>query len=65
MHTEREMINLLKSCRNMLDDLIDKKPGIEGIEFGSTTIGKLRAELYNFFLRAELYNYRDVDKDSN
>ena len=43
-----EQAMLLRECRSMLDDLISKKPGIEYLTCGSTTVGNLRASLYKY-----------------
>ena len=43
-----EQAALLRECRAALDDLIAKKPGIEALQCGSTTLGNLRAELYKY-----------------
>jgi hypothetical protein len=40
-----EQAMLLRECRAALDDLVKKKPGIEALHCGSTTIGNLRASL--------------------
>jgi len=41
-----EKVKLLRECRLALDELIIKKPGIESLVCGSTTLGNLRAELH-------------------
>jgi len=43
-----EQAALLRECRSALDDLIKKKPGIEALICGSTTLGNLRASLYDY-----------------
>lgn len=43
-----EQAALLRECRAALDALIAKKPGLAGLECGSTTLGNLRAELYEY-----------------
>ena len=43
-----EQAMLLRECRSALDDLIKKKPGIEALLCGSTTLGNLRASLYDY-----------------
>lgn len=43
-----EQAKLLRECRAMLDELIEKKVGIESLVCGSTTIGNLRAELHKY-----------------
>lgn len=43
-----EQAALLRECRAALDDLIKKKPGIEALLCGSTTLGNLRASLYDY-----------------
>lgn len=40
-----EQAMLLRECRAALDDLVKKKPGIEALLCGSTTIGNLRVSL--------------------
>lgn len=42
-----EQAQLLRECRCALDDLIFQKPGIEALLCGTTTIGNLRASLYD------------------
>lgn len=51
--SEHEKLNneykaLLRECRFALDELIKKRPGIEGLLCGCTTIGNLRAKLFDF-----------------
>lgn len=43
-----EEVRLLRECRLALDELIIKKPGIEALTCGSTTLGNLRAELHQY-----------------
>ena len=39
---------LLRECRAAIDSLIAQKPGLTGLVCGSTTLGNLRASLYDF-----------------
>lgn len=39
---------LLRECAAALEDLIKKKPGIEALVCGSTTLGNLRVELREY-----------------
>lgn len=39
---------LLRSCRKALDVLLESKPLFGAIDFGTNTIGNLRAELYPY-----------------
>lgn len=48
MKTYDEQAALLRECRAALEELIRKKPGIEALHCGSTTLGNLRAELYDY-----------------
>lgn len=43
-----EQAALLRECRAALDDLIAQRPTISTLKCGSTTLGNLRAELYNY-----------------
>jgi hypothetical protein len=43
-----EQAALLRECRLAIDELIKKKPMIAGLICGSTTIGNLRASLYEY-----------------
>jgi len=43
-----EQAALLRECRVALDDLIKKKPALAGLLCGSTTLGNLRAMLYEY-----------------
>lgn len=43
-----EQAALLRECRRALDDLLAKKPMMAGMLCGSTTLGNLRASLYEF-----------------
>jgi len=43
-----EQAALLRECRLALDELLKKKPMMAGLICGSTTLGNLRAELYNY-----------------
>jgi len=43
-----EQAALLRECRAALDDLLKKKPMMTGLVCGSTTLGNLRASLYEF-----------------
>jgi hypothetical protein len=43
-----EQAALLRECRLALDELLRKKPMMAGLICGSTTLGNLRAELYNY-----------------
>ena len=43
-----EQAALLRECRKALDELLQKKPNMAGLVCGSTTLGNLRAELYNY-----------------
>lgn len=47
-----ELMQYVRECRHMLDDLIAKKQGIESLVCGSSTIGNLRAELGGAIKRA-------------
>lgn len=44
-NAKETMLSDLRECRAALDDLIQKKPGIEALFCGTNTIGNLRAEL--------------------
>ena len=39
---------LLRECRAALDSLLVQKPGLTGLVCGTTTLGNLRASLYEF-----------------
>lgn len=43
-----EQAKLLRECRTALDDLLNKKPTLAGLVCGSTTLGNLRASLYDY-----------------
>ena len=43
-----EQAALLRECRFALDVLITKKPTLAGLVCGSTTLGNLRASLYDY-----------------
>lgn len=43
-----EQASLLRECRAALDDLLKKKPMMAAMLCGSTTLGNLRASLYEF-----------------
>lgn len=44
----REQAALLRECRAALDSLISQKPTLAGLVCGSTTLGNLRASMYNY-----------------
>jgi len=46
--TIEEQVRLLRECRYALEDLIDKKKGIEGLVCGSNTLGNLKAEFFHY-----------------
>jgi len=41
-----EQASLLRECRTALDSLLHQKPTLAGLQCGSTTLGNLRASLY-------------------
>lgn len=43
-----EQAALLRECRRALDDLLKKKPMMAAMLCGSTTLGNLRASLYEY-----------------
>jgi hypothetical protein len=43
-----EQAALLRECRFALDDLLKKKPMMAAMICGSTTLGNLRASLYDY-----------------
>lgn len=43
-----EQAALLRECRTALDALLDKKPMLSALVCGSTTLGNLRASLYEY-----------------
>ena len=43
-----EQAALLRECRAALDDLLKQKPMIAALVCGSTTLGNLRASLYEY-----------------
>ena len=43
-----EQAYLLRECRLAIDSLIAQKPGLAGVLCGSTTLGNLRASLYDY-----------------
>lgn len=43
-----EQAALLRECRVALDSLIYQKPGLAGLLCGSTTLGNLRASMYDY-----------------
>ena len=43
-----EQAALLRECRAALDELLKKKPMMAGMLCGSTTLGNLRASLYEY-----------------
>jgi hypothetical protein len=43
-----EQAALLRECRAALDDLLKKKPMMTALICGSTTLGNLRASLYEY-----------------
>jgi hypothetical protein len=43
-----EQAALLRECRAALDDLLKKKPMMAALVCGSTTLGNLRASLYEY-----------------
>lgn len=43
-----EQAALLRECRFALDELINKKPMLAALICGSTTLGNLRASLYDY-----------------
>ena len=43
-----EQAALLRECRAALDSLISQKPTLAGLVCGSTTLGNLRASMYNY-----------------
>ena len=43
-----ELAALLRECRAAMDDLLRKRPMMAGMECGTTTLGNLRAMLYEY-----------------
>ena len=43
-----EQAALLRECRAAIDSLIKQKPMLAGLICGSTTLGNLRASLYDY-----------------
>ena len=43
-----ELASLMRECRIALDDLLRKKPMMTGLQCGATTLGNLRAMLFEF-----------------
>lgn len=43
-----EQAALLRECRLAIDSLIAQKPALAGLLCGSTTLGNLRASLYDY-----------------
>lgn len=43
-----EQAALLRECRHAIDSLIKQKPALAGLICGSTTLGNLRASLYDY-----------------
>lgn len=43
-----EQAALLRECRASLDSLIEQKPSMAGLRAGSTTLGNLRASLWDY-----------------
>ena len=43
-----EQAALLRECRAAIDSLITQKPTLAGLVCGSTTLGNLRASLYDY-----------------
>lgn len=43
-----EQAALLRECRAAIDDLLKKKPMMSALICGSTTLGNLRASLYDY-----------------
>jgi len=43
-----EQAALLRECRAALDSLIQQKPALVGLMCGSTTLGNLKASLYDY-----------------
>jgi hypothetical protein len=43
-----EQAALLRECRAALDSLIQQKPTLSGLMCGSTTLGNLKASLYDY-----------------
>ena len=56
-----EQAALLRECRAALDELFIKKPGIEALRCGSTTLGNLRAELYRSRPSAIMHGFTYLD----
>ena len=48
MKTYEEQAALLRECRFALDELLKKKPSMAGLLCGSTTLGNLKVELYDY-----------------
>ena len=44
----KEQAALLRECRKAIDDLIIQMPKLSGVQCGSTTLGNLRASLYEY-----------------
>ena len=43
-----EQAALLRECRAAMDSLLRQKPALSGLLCGSTTLGNLRASLYEY-----------------
>jgi hypothetical protein len=43
-----ELAALLRECRLAMDDLLRQKPMMTGLQCGTTTLGNLRAMLFEF-----------------
>ena len=43
-----EQAALLRECRAAIDSLIKQKPALAGLVCGSTTLGNLKASLYEY-----------------
>lgn len=43
-----EQAALLRECRAALDSLLQQKPTLGGLKCGSTTLGNLRASMYEY-----------------
>lgn len=48
MKTPAEEKMLLRECRAALGELLEKKPQFGGLRCGSTTLGNLHAQLYEY-----------------
>lgn len=57
-----EQAALLRECRAALNELLERKPALAGMLCGSTTLGNLRASLYEYRPRGVMLGNSTADE---